>query len=743
MLFKLKSKFKPAGDQPRAIDLLTDGLEKGMKKQTLLGVTGSGKTFTMANVIERTQMPTLVIAHNKTLAAQLCNEFREFFPENAVEYFVSYYDYYQPEAYIPHSDTYIEKEAMINEEIDRLRHACTQALLTRRDVIIVASVSAIYGLGSPTEYEKIVLHLRKGDELNRREMMEQLIAMQFTRTNAELKRGTFRLHGQVFEIMPVNEDAIYRFEISNRIDKIERLDPVTRTVKLTAEHGMVPTASRDPRSVGIGTNPSQSPLGKGKGLEDVWFFPAKHYVVGQEAREKAFVRIKEEMEAQLNFFEKHGKVLEYERLKRRVAYDLEMIKNIGYCNGIENYSRHFEGRAAGEPPFTLLDYFKRSCSRGERPFAPTGDGFLTIIDESHVTVPQVRAMYNGDKARKDTLVEHGFRLPSARDNRPLTYKEFEEKVGQTVYVSATPSEYEIRESEQVAEQIVRPTGLIDPEIVVRPITGLTPPRLPLKREESVSPLFKEGSGGGQLSQVEDLIIRIEERIKINERVLVTTLTKKMAEDLTTYLKEKNIKVAYIHSDVDTLERIEIITDLRLGKNDVIVGVNLLREGLDMPEVSLVAVLDADKEGFLRSETSLIQTIGRAARNVNGQVVLYADNITKSIQKAIDETQRRREIQLEYNKKHGITPKTIEKEIKNILEEFGINVRNAKGAKVRKIKGESVVDLDLMGDARPIKEIIKDKENQMREAAKDLQFELAAILRDEIRELAARKKVKSL
>ena len=671
---------KPAGDQPQAIDSLVKGLNDGLQRQTLLGVTGSGKTFTMANVIERVQKPTLVIAHNKTLAAQLCNEFREFFPDNAVEYFVSYYDYYQPEAYLPNTDTYIEKEAMINEEIDRLRHACTQSLLTRKDTIIVASVSAIYGLGSPFEYEKIVLHLRVGDELDRRAMLEQLIAMQFERTNSELKRGSFRLRGQVFEIMPVNEDNIYRFEISNRIDRIEWVDSVTRKVK--------------------------------REQEDAWFFPARHYVVGEEGRNRAFNTINAELGKQLEYFEKHGKVLEYERLKRRVAYDLQMIKNVGYCNGIENYSAHFEGRKEGEPPFTLLDYFIHGSGGGKV-------DFLTIIDESHVTVPQIRAMYNGDRARKDVLVDHGFRLPSARDNRPLTFEEFDKKVGQIVFVSATPSEYETKVSKNIAEQIVRPTGLIDPEVVIRPIIG--------KKDI------------GQLSQVEDLIVRIEERIKMGERTLVTTLTKKMAEDLTEYLKEKKIKVAYLHSDVDTLDRIEIITDLRLGKNDVIVGVNLLREGLDMPEVSLVAVLDADKEGFLRSGTSLIQTIGRAARNVNGQVVLYADNITGSMQKAIDETNRRRAIQIAYNEKHGITPKTVQKAIRNILEEFGISAERSKGKEAKKHEKRlaHTVELDLIGDGRSLNVIIKEKESQMKAAAKELDFELAAILRDEIREMRLR------
>ncbi len=704
MKFKIHSDYQPAGDQPKAIEQLVDGLEKNLKRQTLLGVTGSGKTFTIANVIERVQKPTLVIAHNKTLAAQLCNEFREFFPKNAVEYFVSYYDYYQPEAYMPNSDTYIEKEAMINEEIDRLRHACTQALLTRDDTIIVASVSAIYGLGSPFEYEKIVLHLRKGQELDRRAMLEQLIAMQFERTNSELKRGSFRLRGQVFEIMPVNEDAIYRFEISSHIDSIEFVDSVTRKVK--------------------------------RSQEDAWFFPARHYVVGEEGRKQAFERINNELQNQLALLEKQGKVLEYERLKRRVAYDLQMIKNVGYCNGIENYSRHFEGRAEGEPPFTLLDYFLHGGKRD----------FLTVIDESHVTLPQIRSMYNGDKARKDTLVEHGFRLPSARDNRPLTYSEFDSKIGQAVYVSATPSEYEIKISERVVEQIVRPTGLIDPEVIVRPIVSRKSRSVILSETKNLLNKNDKGSftvaqDDNGLSQVEDLIIRIEERVKNNERVLVTTLTKKMAEDLTEHLKEKKIKVAYLHSDVSTLDRIEVIMNLRLGKNDVIVGVNLLREGLDMPEVSLVAILDADKEGFLRSETSLIQTIGRAARNVNGQVVLYADNITGSMKKAIEETNRRREIQMAYNKDHGITPKTIEKAIRNILEEFGISADKAKNRKAiaRRDRLATTTELDLIGDGRTINVIIKEKETQMKSAAKELDFELAAILRDEIRELRAREK----
>ena len=675
--FVLESSYQPAGDQPKAINELVLGLQAGAKRQTLLGVTGSGKTFTVANVIAQVQKPTLVIAHNKTLAAQLCNEFREFFPSNAVEYFVSFYDYYQPEAYMPGTDTYIEKEAQINEEIDRLRHACTQALLSRQDVIIVASVSAIYNLGSPKEYEQIVLHLTRGQELNRHAMMGQLIEMQFERTNADLRRGTFRMRGQVFEIMPVNEECVYRFEVTSHIDRIEMVDSVTR--KVLCEQ------------------------------EDTWFFPAKHHVASPALRQRAMQTIRVELTDRLAWFEKKGNTLAYERLKRRTTYDLELIDNLGYCSGIENYSRHFDGREEGDPPFTLLDYFKE-CDAD----------FLTVIDESHVTLPQIRGMFNGDRARKDTLIEHGFRLPSARDNRPLMFDEFEQRAGQTLYVSATPNDYEIGQSAQVVEQIVRPTGLVDPEIIIAPVTQT-----------------KE-----QKSQVDDVIERIAQRIKQGERTLVTTLTKKMAEDLHEYLKNQGMKVTYIHSDIDTLERIEIITALRKGDVDVLVGVNLLREGLDMPEVSLVAILDADKEGFLRSETSLIQTIGRAARNVNGQVVLYADQMTGSLQRAVDETKRRRDIQLAYNKKHNITPKTIEKTIRNMLEEFGIDPNRQKArSKKQRGKKSSTLDLDLLGDARPMKEIIKDKEQQMKRAAKELEFELAAVLRDEIRELRAREKMK--
>ncbi len=692
MKFKLHSDYKPAGHQPQAIRKLVAGMKKGNEKQTLLGVTGSGKTFTVANVIEQTQMPTLVIAHNKTLAAQLCNEFREFFPDNAVEYFVSYYDYYQPEAYISSSDTYIEKEAQINDEIDRLRHACTQALLTRKDVIIVASVSCIYGLGSPKEYEKIVLHLRVGDKMDRRGMMEQLIEMQFTRTTADLTRGTFRMRGQVFEIMPVNEEKIYRFEIGSYIEKIELLHAVSRKII--------------------------------SNLEDAWFFPAKHYVASPEARQRAYKTIAEELKEQLVFFKKKGKVLEHERLRRRVKHDLDMIKNLGYCSGIENYSRHFDGRKSGEAAFTLLDFFHYGA--GE---------FLTVIDESHVTVPQVRAMYAGDRSRKDSLVDNGFRLPSAKDNRPLQYFEFEERVDKVLYVSATPNDYEIGESAVVAEQIVRPTGLVDPAVEIRPVSEDV-------RNTKNTKLRNKKSG---LSQVGDVILEIGLQVKKGERTLVTTLTKKMAEDLTDYLKKEKIKVKYLHSGIKTIERIDIIHSLRKGDIDVIVGVNLLREGLDIPEVSLVAILDADREGFLRSETSLIQTIGRAARNVNGRVILYADVMTKSIERAIAETDRRRVIQLKYNKKHGITPKTIEKTLRNILEEFGIDssdVRNTKDAKLRnkKNRGAKNLDLDMLADDRPVKVIIKDKEGAMNEAARKLEFELAAILRDEIRELKAKEKL---
>ncbi|NQV89386.1 MAG: excinuclease ABC subunit UvrB [Parcubacteria group bacterium] len=656
MKFNLQSNYEPAGDQPKAIKKLLAGLEDGERHQTLLGVTGSGKTFTMANVIQQTQRPTLVIAHNKTLAAQLCNEFREFFPENVVEYFVSYYDYYQPEAYMARSDTYIEKEAMINDEIDRLRHAATQALLSRRDVIIVASVSCIYSLGSPDEYKRTVLHLELGDDdMTRAQVLKRLVAMQFVRTNADLTRGHFRARGDVLEVMPMNEEILYRMLLEDdKIVAIQQLEPVSR--KLIGE------------------------------VQDIWLFPAKHYVVSTPSQKRALKAIRMELKERLNQFDKDGKLLEAERLSRRTRYDLEMIQNIGYCNGIENYSSLFEGRAPGEPPFTLIDYFP--------------DDFLTIIDESHVTVPQIGAMYNGDKARKESLIEHGFRLPSAKDNRPLKFVEFEKRMNQVIYTSATPGVYEGEVSGKPIEQIIRPTGLVDPEVTIRPVSA----------------------DGDYPGQVTDLIAEIQIRAKKEERTLVTTLTKKMAEDLSEYLTEKSIRVQYIHSDVKTFDRITILTDLRRGVYDVVVGVNLLREGLDLPEVTLVAILDADKEGFLRSETSMIQTIGRAARNVDGEVILYADKMTGSLTRAIDETNRRRKIQVAYNKKHGITPKTIIKEITDIREALGVTSE----ANIKEI-----LKLELTAEPHELKEVIKEKKYDMSEAAKKLDFETAAILRDEI------------
>lgn len=669
MSFKLHSKYQPAGDQPKAIEGLVKGLVSGLDHQTLLGVTGSGKTFTIANVIEQVQRPTLVLAHNKTLAAQLANEFRTFFPENAVQYFVSYYDYYQPEAYVPRSDTYIEKESQINEEIDRLRHSATQALLSRRDVIVVASVSCIYGLGSPNEYKNTVLQLKVGDVVDRNELIRRLIGMYFERTNADIARGKFRVQGDVLEIMPMSgrfggmeqeeHASLLRVILEgNQVRELFMLDPLTRRVQ--------------------------------EKLEDMWLFPAKHYVVGGEAMEGALKSIEAELEEQLKVFAKEGKLLEAERLKRRTRYDLQMMKNLGYCNGIENYSRHFDGRPPGAPADTLLSYFPKD--------------FLLVIDESHVTLPQVRAMYNGDQARKQTLVDHGFRLPSAKDNRPLQFHEFEERVGQTIYVSATPTEYELQKSQQVVEQIVRPTGLIDPQTIVLPVT-----------ETDQNP-----------GQIDDLIPRIQETIAKGERVLVTTLTKKMAEDLTEFLKDLAVKVQYIHSDVDTLERIEILTELRKGTYDVVVGVNLLREGLDLPEVSLVAVLDADKEGFLRSETSLIQTIGRAARHVDGKVLLYADVMTGSLTRALAETDRRRNIQKAYNEAHGITPQGIHKSIGDIRELIG---EAPTESEIR-----SVLNIELKANPKALKEIIKEKEHEMKIAAAELRFETARILRDELVEL---------
>ncbi len=686
--FKLVSDYQPAGDQPQAIaELLRglkemertpspDGVSGRMTGQTLLGVTGSGKTFTVANVIAKIQKPTLVIAHNKTLAAQLCNEFRHFFPDNAVHYFVSYYDYYQPEAYVPGSDTYIDKEATINEEIDRLRHAATQALLTRQDVIIVASVSCIYGLGSPANYQKVALPLRRGGVLTREELMQKLIDLQFNRTNADLTRATFRVRGEYFELMPANEAIVYRIRLKGGVvTDLQILNQLTRAIM-------------------------ESP-------DEILLFPAKHFVTPSDDMKNAFANIRAELQTRLDYFKKAGKLLEAERLERRTNFDLELMEQIGTCHGIENYSRHLSGKTPGEPPDALLDYFP--------------EDFLMVIDESHMTVPQLGGMYEGDRARKQNLVDYGFRLPSALDNRPLKFNEFDRYMRRVIFTSATPGPYEKNHSARVVEQIVRPTGLIDPEVIIVPVN-------------------KNKDGGGK-TQIEDLLERIPAVLKRHERVLVTTLTKKMAEDLNDYLLEKKIKSIYLHSEVDTLERIKIITDFRKGKYDILVGVNLLREGLDLPEVSLVAILDADKEGFLRSETSLIQTIGRAARNVLGQVILYADTETGSIKRAVDENNRRREIQMAYNKKHSITPATIKKEIRDMLEEF---VRSSDRTPRRmtgrsnKTGAKEVIDLELAGDTRPTAEIIKEKKIQMKTAAQDLEFELAALLRDQIRILEKQK-----
>ena len=648
-LFKLTSANKPAGDQPAAISALVDGLEKGLSRQTLLGVTGSGKTFTVANVIQAVQRPTLVIAHNKTLAAQLCNEFRELFPDNAVHYFVSYYDYYQPEAYMPTSDTYIAKEAMINDEIDRLRHAATTALLTRKDVIVVASVSCIYGLGAPAEYAANILHFKKGAPLDRAALSKKLVSLHFTRTTADLKRGTFRLIGDQWEIMPPDRELIYVIETEKGvIGKIYEVNPV---------EGFM--------------------AGKTPEVDEAVIAPAKHYVTSAPDRARAILEIQKELKVQLALFEKEKKFLEAERLERRTNFDIAMMREIGYCNGIENYSRVLSGRDAGAPPETLLEYFPKD--------------FLTVIDESHVAVSQIRGMYAGDAARKKTLIEYGFRLPSAADNRPLTFDEFKERVGQVIFTSATPSDYEYEVSDKVVEQIIRPTGLVDPKTTVLPARG----------------------------QIEDLIPRIDERIKKKERVLVTTLTKKMAEDLSMYLEEKNYKAAYLHSDIKTLDRVRILTALRRGEYDILVGVNLLREGLDLPEVSLVAILDADKEGFLRSETSLIQTIGRAARHVDGEVLLYADNMTGSLERALTETNRRRERQLAYNKEHGIVPRTVVRAIRDMMPAAATLALEAA---------------PVMGSKDGLKKLIKEKERDMREAAGELNFELATLLREEVKEL---------
>lgn len=665
-VFTLTAPYAPAGDQPKAIKGLVEGLQKGERYLTLLGVTGSGKTFTVANTIAAIGKPTLVIAHNKTLAAQLAQEYKTFFPNHAVHYFVSYYDFYQPEAYVPTTDTYIEKEAQINEEIDRLRHAATQALLTRKDVIIVASVSCIYNLGSPVEYEEVNMRLSVGDSFDRAALLRKLVAIHFERTNADLSPGMFRAVGSTVEIMPVNERMLYRIEVGGeRIERIIQIDPTTRQV--------------------VGEIPH------------LFIFPAKHFIVGDAATKKAIASIKAELDERLAVLERQGKVLEHERLKRRTNYDLAMIKEVGYCSGIENYARHFSGKKAGDPPDSLLAYFPH-----------TADGapdFLTVIDESHVTVPQIAGMQAGDRSRKQTLVDHGFRLPSAVDNRPLSFKEFEERVGQVVFTSATPGVYEKEVSSRTVEQIIRPTGLIDPEVIVRPIISSS----------------ESGYGG----QVQDFITEAEVVVARGERVMATTLTKRMAEDLSEYLKERKIKTAYIHSDIETLERIEILTDLRKGKYDILVGVNLLREGLDLPEVSFIGILDADKEGFLRSETSLIQTIGRAARNIRGKVILYADRVTGSMERAISETNRRRALQVAYNEAHGITPKTVSKAIHDITESIE-KKRSSTAASMAKL------DRALYGD--DLEALVTEKRAQMEAAVEELDFETAAILRDEIRTL---------
>ncbi|MBB5324287.1 excinuclease ABC subunit B [Anoxybacillus tepidamans] len=653
--FELVSAYEPRGDQPKAIAKLVEGIRRGVKHQTLLGATGTGKTFTISNVIQQVNKPTLVIAHNKTLAGQLYSELKEFFPHNAVEYFVSYYDYYQPEAYVPQTDTYIEKDASINDEIDKLRHSATSALFERRDVIIVASVSCIYGLGSPEEYRELVVSLRVGMEIERNELLRRLVDVQYTRNDIDFHRGTFRVRGDVVEIFPASRDEhCIRVEFfGDEIDRIREVDALTGEIIGEREH--------------------------------VAIFPASHFVTRDEKMQLAIQSIEKELEQRLQELREQGKLLEAQRLEQRTRYDLEMMREMGFCSGIENYSRHLALRPPGSTPYTLLDYFP--------------DDFLIVIDESHVTVPQIRGMYNGDKARKQVLVDHGFRLPSALDNRPLTFEEFEKKINQVIYVSATPGPYELEHSPEVVEQIIRPTGLLDPTIDVRPIQG----------------------------QIDNLIGEIHERIKRNERTLVTTLTKKMAEDLTDYFKEIGMKVAYLHSEVKTLERIEIIRDLRLGKYDVLVGINLLREGLDIPEVSLVAILDADKEGFLRSERSLIQTIGRAARNANGHVIMYADMLTKSMEIAINETKRRRAIQEAYNREHGIVPQTIKKDIRDVIR--------ATHAAEQQETYESKQNYSKLTKQEREK-LIASLEKEMKEAAKALDFERAAELRDLIFELKA-------
>ena len=653
MDFELKSDFKPTGDQPEAIKSIVSAINNNEKYSTLLGVTGSGKTFTMANIIQEVKMPTLILAHNKTLAAQLYSEFKEFFPNNAVEYFVSYYDYYQPEAYVAHSDTYIEKDASINDEIDKLRHSATAAILERDDVIIISSVSCIYGLGDPEDYRKLMLSLRPGMERDRDDIIKKLIEIQYERNDINFTRGTFRVRGDILEIFPAsNDERAIRIEFfGDEIDRITEIDYVTGKIVGTRNHVVI--------------------------------FPASHYVTTPERVEKAVIEIEKELEERVKSFKDDDKLLEAQRIEQRTKYDIEMLKEIGFCQGIENYSRHITGRKPGEKPYTLMDFFP--------------DDYLIIVDESHVTVPQVRGMYAGDRSRKTSLIDNGFRLPSAYDNRPLNFDEFEENINQILFVTATPGSYELEHSTTIAEQIIRPTGLLDPIVEVRPINN----------------------------QIDDLVVEINKVIEKDERVLITTLTKKMSEDLTNYLKEIGIKVKYLHSDIDTLERVEIIRDLRLGKFDVLVGINLLREGLYIPEVSLVAILDADKEGFLRSETSLIQTIGRAARNSEGKVIMYADKITRSMESAIAETKRRREIQMLYNEEHNITPTTIKKKVRDAIEATVV------------ADEETIYGIKETDNVEEIKENIAALQAEMMEAAQNLQFERAAELRDKIKQLEER------
>jgi excinuclease ABC subunit B len=661
--FRVESDFRPAGDQPKAIAALSEGIEAGERFQTLLGITGSGKSATIAWTIEQVQRPTLILAPNKSLAAQLAQEMREFFPNNRVEYFVSYYDYYQPEAYIPSSDTFIEKDSSINDEIDRLRHSATAALLTRRDVIVVASVSCIYGMGSPDEYRGQLLDVSVGVDYDMRAILRRLVDMQYDRNDAVLGRGKFRVRGDTIEVHPAYEESVLRIELfGDTVDRLTRIDPITGETLQELKRTQV--------------------------------FPATHYVTGSERMARAVVKIEDELQVRLKEFEEQGKLLEAQRLRMRTSYDLEMISEVGYCNGIENYSMHIDGRQYGEPPFTLLDYFP--------------DDFLLVVDESHVAVPQLHGQFAGDRSRKDILVEHGFRLPSARDNRPLTFEEVLERINQCVFLSATPSEYEMRVSSNVVEQIVRPTGLVDPEVIVKPTKG----------------------------QIDDLIELVGDRVGRGERVLVTTLTKKMAEDLTEYLLEQGLRVRYLHSNIDTIQRIEILRALRLGEFDVLVGINLLREGLDLPEVSLVCILDADKEGFLRSETSLIQMIGRAARNVGGQVVMYADRVTDSMTRAIGETQRRRQLQVAYNAEHGINPQTIRKAVGDILSMLRPDdTAPVPGKDRRRQREREKVQRELKSlPQQELGRLIQTLEEEMHEASAELKFEYAARLRDEIAEL---------